>query len=100
MNIELNIEFRIHDVNIFKGTDSDVIGLKFAGSSVEPFLWTSIVADFFHGGRTLPESQITWMISARKDRRHGHCLKQMKDILSRGQGKVEAFISRMIDFIV
>ena len=96
----MNIEFRKHDVNIFKGTDSNVIGLKFAGSSVEPFLWISIVAAFFHSGGTLPESQITRMISVRKDRRYGQRLKQIIDILSSGHGEVEAFILRMIDVIV
>ena len=96
----LNITFRIHDVNIFNGTDSNVIGLKFAGSSVELFLWIGIVADFFHSGGTLPESQITRMISVRKDRRYGQRLKQMIDILSRGQGEVAAFIHHMIDVSV
>ena len=72
---KLNIEFRKHEVNIFKGTDSNVIGLKFAVSSVEPFLWISIVAAFFHSRGTLPESQITRMISVRKDRRYGKRLK-------------------------
>ena len=40
----LNIAFRIHDINIFNGTASNVIGLKLAGLSVEPFLWISVVA--------------------------------------------------------
>ena len=35
-----------------------------------------------------------------KDRRYGQRLEQMIDILSRGQGEVEAFIRRMIDAIV
>ena len=45
---KFNIEFHKHDLNIFKGTDSNITGLKFAGSSVEPFLWISIVAAFFY----------------------------------------------------
>ena len=96
----MNIEFRKHDVDIFKGTDSNVFGLKFAGSSVGPFLWISIVAAYFHSGGTLPESQITRTISVRKDRRYGQRLNQMIDILSSGHGEVEAFIRRMIDVIV
>ena len=40
------------------------------------------------------------MISVRKDRRYGQRLKQMIEILSRGQGEVEAVIRRMIDVIV
>ena len=34
----LKIEFRRQDVKIFNGTDSRVIGRKFDGSSVAPFL--------------------------------------------------------------
>ena len=34
---KLYILFRKHDVNIFNGIDSDVIGLKFAGSDLPPF---------------------------------------------------------------
>jgi len=60
----------MQDVNIFTGTDSNVIGLEFAGSSVGPLLWISIIAAFFHSRGTLPESQLTWMISVRKDRRY------------------------------
>ena len=95
-----NNEFRKHDVNIFKGTDSNVIGLTFAGSSIEPFLWISIVAAFFHSRGILPESHITRMISVRKGRRSGQRLRQMIDILSSGHGEVEAAIRCMIDIIV
>ena len=35
---KLNRLSRRHDVKIFKGTGSRVIGLKFAGSSLLPFL--------------------------------------------------------------
>ena len=34
----LKIEFRRQDVKIFNGTDSSVIGRKFDGSLVAPFL--------------------------------------------------------------
>ena len=40
------MESRKQEVNIFKGTVSKVMGLKFAGSSLLPFLWTEIVQAF------------------------------------------------------
>ena len=44
----------MHAVNIFKGTDSSVIGRKFPGSSDGPFLCMSILADFFHSSVIIP----------------------------------------------
>ena len=37
------IQSRKHKVNIFTATDSRVIDVKFAGSSLSPFLCTNIV---------------------------------------------------------
>ena len=41
----------------FSGTDWRVIGLKFEGSSVSPFLCISIVQAFFHSDGTCPDNQ-------------------------------------------
>ena len=49
------MESRKQEVNIFKGTVSKVMGLKFAGSSLLPFLWTKIVQAFFHSCGIFPD---------------------------------------------
>ena len=42
-----DIEARIQEKNILRGTLSGVMGLKFAGSDVSPFLYTRTVHDLF-----------------------------------------------------
>ena len=44
----------MHVVNIFKGTDSSVIGWKFPASLDGPFMSISILADFFHSSVIIP----------------------------------------------
>jgi hypothetical protein len=51
------IAFRRQDVNTFNGIDSSVMGRKFVGSSVLPFLCINIVQAFFHSFGTVPDSQ-------------------------------------------
>ena len=53
------IAFRRQDVNTFKGMDSSVIGQKFEGSLVLPFLWIKMVHAFFHSVGRFPDSQIS-----------------------------------------
>ena len=48
---------RRQDVNTFKGIDSIVMGRKFAGSLVLPFLSISMVHALFHSEGTLPDNQ-------------------------------------------
>ena len=51
--------FRRQDVNTFKGMDSSVMGRKFEGSLLLPFLWISMVHALFHSVGTVPDSQIS-----------------------------------------
>ena len=51
-------ESRKYEVTIFKGVISKVIGLKFEGSSLLPFLCTRIVQAFFYSCGILPDLQI------------------------------------------
>ena len=59
------IAFRRHDVNTFKGTDWSVMGRKFEGSLVSPFLWISMVHALFHSVGTVPDCQISPISSVR-----------------------------------
>ena len=88
------IESRRHEVKTLRGTDSRVIGLKLAGSSLVPFLCTRTVQAFFHPDGTRPDSQTMRIISVRNVLRYGHLLKQMMEILSKGQGEPEDLILR------
>ena len=45
-------------MKIFSGTDWRVIGLKFEGSSVSPFLCIKTVQAFFHSDGKYPDNQI------------------------------------------
>ena len=74
------MESRKQEVNIFKGTVSKVMGLKFAGSSLLPFLWTKIVQAFFHSCGIFPDVQMMRKILVITVRRKGHRLKQMIEI--------------------
>ena len=74
------IESRKHEVNSFRGTVSRVIGLKFEGSLLLPFLWTRIVHAFFHSCRILPDLQISHKILLITVRRKGHRLKHKTEI--------------------
>ena len=51
--------FRRQDVNTFKGTDSSVMGRKFEGSLLLPFLWISMVHALFYSVGTVPGSLIS-----------------------------------------
>ena len=66
-----------------------MIGLKFAGSSLEPFLCTKIVHAFLHSEGTRPDSQTMRIISVKNVLRYGHLLKQITEILSKEQGELE-----------
>ena len=59
------IQSRRHEVKTFSGTGSRVIGPKFAGSSLEPFLCTKIVHAVFHSVGTRPDSQTIRIISVK-----------------------------------
>ena len=74
------MESRRHEVNIFKGTNSSVIGLKLAGSSVLPFLWTKIVQAFLHSCGIVPDFQMLHKILVITVQRIGHRLKDMIEI--------------------
>jgi hypothetical protein len=52
------IAFRRQDVNTFNGMDSSVMGRKFDGSSVLPFLCINIVQAFFHSFGTVPKAKL------------------------------------------
>ena len=56
-------------MKIFSGTDWRVIGLKFEGISVSPFLCINIVQAFFHSDGTCPDNQIKRIKSVKKGRR-------------------------------
>jgi len=58
-------------VKTFSGIDSSLIGLKFDGIFVSPFLWINIVVAFFQTSGTEPDSHISCIISVRKVRRKG-----------------------------
>ena len=73
------IEFRKQEVKIYNGMLSSVIGLKFAGVLVSPFLWISIVQAFFHSVGIVPDSHTARMRSVRYDLRKGHRLKHITD---------------------
>ena len=79
-----NMESRRQDVKAFKGTDSRVISLKLAGSSLLPLLCTKIVQAVFHSAGIRPDSPIRERMSVRNDSRYGHLLKHIMDILSKG----------------
>ena len=91
-----NIESRKHDVKILRGMLSSVIGLKFAGYDVSPFLCARTVHAFFHSAGISPETQIVLNTAVIYERRKGQRLKGMIDILSRGHGEPEAFIRLMV----
>ena len=63
------MESLIHDVRIFNGILSNVIGLKLAGSEVLPFLWINIVHALFHSFGISPDSYTTLITSVMKDLR-------------------------------
>ena len=84
--------FLINDIKILRGTDSKVIGLKFAGSSQLPFLWIRIVVAFFQTSGILPHCQTFSDTSVKYDRRWGQCLNTKIDISSNGQGQPDDFI--------
>ena len=52
-----HIALRRHDVNTFSGIDSNVIGRKFEGMLVLPFLCINIVQAFFHSVGIDPDFQ-------------------------------------------
>ena len=89
------IESSRHEVKTLRGTESSVIGRKFAGSSLVPFLCTRTVQAFFHSEGTRPDSQIMRIISVKNLLRYGHLLKQIMEILSNGQGEPEDLILRI-----
>ena len=70
----------MHAVNIFKGTDSSVIGPKFPGSLGGPFLCISYLADFFHSSGIIPVFHIIDNSEATNDLKYEHLLKQMMEI--------------------
>ena len=74
------IESRKHEGNIYNGTVSKVIGLKFEGSSLLPFLWTRIVQAFFYSCGILPDLQTLHKILVNTVRRKGHRLKHITKI--------------------
>ena len=53
----LKVEFLRLDVNIFNRTASRVMGWRFDGSFVTPFLCTSTVHAIFHADGIVPEDQ-------------------------------------------
>ena len=91
-----NIESRRHEVKTLRGTASRVIGRKFAGSWLIPFLCTRTVQAFFQSDSTRPDSHIMRIISVKTVLRCGHLLKQIMEILSNGQGETEDLILRII----
>ena len=74
------MESRRHEVNIFNGTESSLIGLDFAGSSVLPFLWTKIVHAFLQSCGIIPDFHMLHKIRVITVRRKGHRLKDMIEI--------------------
>ena len=91
------IELRRHDVNIFKGMVSRVIGRKLEGLSASSFLWMRIVQALFHSAGTDPDSQTARISSVRWVLRKGQRLKHIIESWSRGQGEPDAFILRITD---
>ena len=89
---KIKIESRRQDVKILRPTDCSVNGLKLAGSFVSPFLWIKVVQAFFHSEGIQTEDQMFLIISIKTERRYGQRLKHMIDILSSGDGELEAFI--------
>ena len=69
------MESRRHEVNIFTGTDSSLIGLKLAGSSVLPFLWNKVVHAFLHSFEIIPDFQMLHKVLVITVWRAGHGLK-------------------------
>ena len=89
------MESRRQRVKILIGTDSRVIGLKLAGSSLFPFLCIGTVQALFHSSGILPDLYIARTISVSNVWRYGHLLKQIMEIWSRGEGLPEVFVLRM-----
>ena len=71
---------RRHEVNIFNGTNSIVIGLKLAVSSVLPLLWTKIVHAFLQLCGIIPDFHMQHKIRVIAVRRNGQRLKDMIEI--------------------
>ena len=84
------IESPKHEVNIFNGTVSKVVGLKFEGSSLLPFLWTRIVQAFFHSCRILPDLQTLHKILVNTVRRKGLELKS--DLEDKDYQKLSSYV--------
>ena len=74
------MESRVHEINIFNKTDSSAIGLKLAGSSALPFLWTKIVQAFLHLCGTTPDFQMAHKVLIITVQREGHRLEDMIEI--------------------
>ena len=91
------MEFLRQEVKTFKGTDSKVIGRKFAGSLVAPVLCTRMVHAFFQWQGTSPDNQTARIISVRWDLKQGQRLRQNIEIWSRGQGEPDDFIIIIIN---
>ena len=79
-------------MKILRPTNCNVIGLKLAGSFVSPILWINMVQVFFHSEGIQPEEQMFLISSIKIERRYGQCLKHIIEILSNGNGELEAFI--------
>ena len=72
------------------------MGLKFEGSSGDPFLYTRTVHALFQKAGTFLLIHMKRIISVSFERRYGHRLKQIMEILSRGHGEPDDFMRRMI----
>ena len=88
------IEPRRHDIKTLKVTDSKVICLKLARSSLLPFYELGLCKPFPFC-RNTPDPKITQIMSVNSDRKYGHLLKQTMDILSKWQGGSDDFILRI-----
>ena len=83
--------FRSDDLNIFKLTGSEVIGLKFSGKLRSPFLWVKMVAGLVGCTVKVLLLSTSVQISNMNDLKYGHRFNQIIEIWSNGHHEPENF---------